>query len=671
MQNIKHFLAILLFGLILSFQSNAADKPSTAIEYIEQSFDVEKYRLELDLSSYLEYDLSGRCVIYFNWTEAPEGNSFFFNLLNNTIDSCFYYGEKVNPIQHDGQYSGDLYYSVEAHENSSIGQTDSLIIYYHTDDFRTKAYTYWGGVHLEDDVVYSLNVGIFNPYFSTSRHWMPCYDHPSDKVLTDFTFIVPEGLTMASIGMKVFDETNDGLTTTRWVSSDQCATYLFTFAAGDYAYKSYAESDLPIDIYYYSATPIKWVDDTFDQVYDMVQCYESYFGEYPFEKVGYCMTKKGSMESQTMINLASLLVNNSQVNLDGTLFTVAHELSHMWFGNMVSPLDFRETWLNEGFAVFCEALWKEYSVDYNAYLNSLEKDIHRYINFSANPEDNDFEGYLPLYDYVKNGAKSNYPWTIYQKGAAVVGMLRYEMGDEDFFAAINDYLEDHKYGNVTTEDLKTACENHYSQEENLDWFFDQWIYQGGWPKLDVNIIAEMVEVADGEQIYELKSIEIDQMQSDDFGLFENVMVEITFHPYGDGPEPQHIVLNVSQEHEEYQIDGNIRFVSYDINKGPSLRSLIEVNDAKITSIDNIANSSDIKIYPNPTDNFINIEIPKIDGEVEIILSDINGREVYSNTILSSGSINRRIPTNHYASGAYILTIKQGNSQKSYNISIAH
>ena len=160
---------------------------------------------------------------------------------------------------------------------------------------------------------------------------------------------------------------------------------------------------------------------------------------------------------------------------------VAHENAHQWWGDVVTCKNWAEIWLNEGFATYFDALYKEYALgkdefDYQVYGNqvhSLAADT-----FSRRPI------------YTTRGLTNN----TYDKGACVLHMLRYVMGENDFKKGLNIYITKHQFQNVTTEDLISSL-NEVSRDPLVDrkpqdyhWFFNQWIYKAGQPEFRVNYV---------------------------------------------------------------------------------------------------------------------------------------------------------------------------------------
>ena len=191
------------------------------------------------------------------------------------------------------------------------------------------------------------------------------------------------------------------------------------------------------------------------------------FGPYPFLNEQYGMTQLGfygAIENQT---------NTIQNSLSSSWFLISvHELAHMWFADMITCSSWNHGWVNEGFATYSEALWREYDEGVNAYHNEMAS--IRFINGGTVflEDDND-----PFQVFVS---------IIYNKGAWVLHMLRNVMGDELFFQALNDYATNNTfmYANASTQDFQAVCEDVLG--EDLDYFFEQWIYDEYYPKYEYN-----------------------------------------------------------------------------------------------------------------------------------------------------------------------------------------
>lgn len=322
-----------------------------------------------------------------------------------------------------------------------------------------SGYIWSGGIVYSGNYFWSLGC----PY--GLHKWVPCKDHPSDKAeWLDLLITVPEIYVVASNGSRIgVENNNDGTRTHHWHESYPIAPYLFCINA--YPYNEYTEyfeygdgQTMPI-MYFVPTT----VPTGFTYVETAIPVFSELFGLYPFVEEKYAIAKVtanfGAMEHQ---NCVSTSVTNGM--------TMVHELAHQWFGDKVTCMTWQHSWLNEGFATYCEALYVQETQNMTAY--------HNYMNgmqFSWN--DNltlfvtDTTDFAPIFNGI-----------VYDKGAWVNHMLRGVVGDEIYFEAVNDYLDIYAYENADTDDLKEVFETHYG--EDLDWFFEEWVYWNGHPDYD-------------------------------------------------------------------------------------------------------------------------------------------------------------------------------------------
>jgi aminopeptidase N len=298
-----------------------------------------------------------------------------------------------------------------------------------------------------------------------ARDWWPCKDMPRDKADSADVFItVPDNLTATSNGVLVSNIDNgDGTRTFHWYISYPITTYLISLAISNYQsftdwYVSLDGDSMPIVNYVYPEHYNQAVEDL-NITASAIEFYASVYGEYPFvrEKYGHSIFPwGGAMEHQCNTSYGQWLIRGDH----GYDWIVVHELSHQWFGDMISPDIWPEIWMNEGFAVFSEALWTEHLYGLEGYLDYLTYNCS--VTYPSGPiYDPD-----PLFD-------GN---TVYNKGSWVLHMLRGVMGDEAFFDGIYDYANDPRfmYGTTTTREFQAVMEQYYGAD--LGWYFDQWIW---------------------------------------------------------------------------------------------------------------------------------------------------------------------------------------------------
>jgi len=298
-----------------------------------------------------------------------------------------------------------------------------------------------------------------------ARVWFPCNDRPDDKATVDLTVTARSDLVVASNGLEIDHVDNgDGTATTRWSSQYQVATYLVVMNLSDYAYREWTYdtmdgSTMPVVAYMYPETADAGEVDLAITP-EMIEVLASRFDEYPFveEKYGNLTANfGGGMEHQTLTTIGVFFGNPWMEWLN------VHELGHQWWGDWVTCDDWRELWLNEGFATFSEFVWAEehHGDDF-------------LLQYAADADENQFfKG--PLYDNPVAFSR-----TIYDKGALVVRMLRFVVGDDAFFDGIRTYRDEFAQNSATTEGLRSVMEEASGMD--LGWFFDQWVYGANRPR---------------------------------------------------------------------------------------------------------------------------------------------------------------------------------------------
>jgi hypothetical protein len=317
------------------------------------------------------------------------------------------------------------------------------------------------------------------------------------------------------------------------------------------------------------------------------------------------------MEHPTAVTYGHVLITG-----DGQFETIlVHELSHMWFGDLISPVDWTHIWLNEGFATYVEALWSEHRWGPAGLMSFMMQHDwgHNYPNDSViRDPDSPYAAYYfhPI---------------AYHKGAWFLHMLRRWLGDDDFFASLRTYLDNPalRYGNAHTDDFRQTCEDVSGQD--LQWLFDQWLYRTTYPVYE---FAWNNDWQDGENNFR---IHLNQVQvPDPFAGADPYRVSVDFKLYGAGFDTVVTVLN-DQLDQEFVIP-----LSKDITTvilDPDHWLLHRMADAKsLPSTDDVAKAP-VRLFPaypnpfNPRCLFRWETITTTNDLVEIF--DVQGRRILS------------------------------------------
>ena len=312
------------------------------------------------------------------------------------------------------------------------------------------------------------------------RHWFPCLDEPNEKLTTEVTCRVPEGMVVLSNGRKVSEQKADGLVAVRWLQDKPHANYLVALVAGHFKKLEDRHRDVPLGFWTVPSDSPQ-AASSFEGTRDMMAFFEQETGvPYPwarYDQVCVFDFTAGGMENTTLTVLNNnTLFTPATENLRSSEGLVAHELVHQWFGNLVTCKDWSQIWLNEGFATYYEHLYDERKHGREQFLYRMWQGAR-----SISSQANDTRAIVSR-EYGR--PDDLFDWRAYGKGAWVLHMLRHELGNDLYRRCIKTYLDRHQYGSVVTEDLNAIIEELSGR--SFDQFFDQWVYHAGVPELEVD-----------------------------------------------------------------------------------------------------------------------------------------------------------------------------------------
>jgi aminopeptidase N len=302
-----------------------------------------------------------------------------------------------------------------------------------------------------------------------SPGWYPANDNPRDKATYSFEVTVPEGQQALANGRLVHRPvTHNGRTTWRWFEDSPMSPYLATATNGPFDTDFSGRVDgIPI---YNAVDPdlptAQVAKDRIATTDDVIRFYSDLYGRYPFSSVGNVVDQAPdvgyALESQTKAMYS---------NTPGQS-TFVHEMAHQWFGNAVTPVEWVDIWLNEGFARWSEWIWFERDGD-PATLTAQQQFDNNY----AQPATNTAFWNPPPGN--PGSAAAIFDGTIYTRGGMTLQALRQKIGDDAFFRILRRWYAENKYGNVTTADFIALSERVSGQQ--LDQFFEVWLYTPGKP----------------------------------------------------------------------------------------------------------------------------------------------------------------------------------------------
>jgi aminopeptidase N len=327
---------------------------------------------------------------------------------------------------------------------------------------------YRRGTHNGVPVLYTSS----QPY--NARKWWPCKDIPGDKFTADIFITCPDtiynGYPLYAVSNgKLISHVNNGngTQTFHWESTYRIASQYISLACTNYrpAEGVYTALDsvttMSVAHYVY---PESYASESQElpRTIEVMEFYASKFGEYPFLAEKYYTATWGissGMEHQTCTSMPNGNLNNPPYHRRNV-----HELAHMWFGDSVGIAHFNHLWISEGWATYCEALWKEHKLGIDEYHNQMNS----WVTSDS-------------YPIVSDNADLFQTSVVYYKAAWVHHMLRHVIGDAAFFSGAKNYAEDPnlRYGIAWSSDLQTHFETAYGS--SLSWFFDAWLYQANRP----------------------------------------------------------------------------------------------------------------------------------------------------------------------------------------------
>ena len=315
-----------------------------------------------------------------------------------------------------------------------------------------------------------------------ARHWYPCFDSPNEKFTSEVICHVPDGMTAISNGRLLSEEKSPGtgLVAFHWSQEQPHANYLITLVAGYFKKLEARHKDVPLA---FLTPPSEFPEATnsFRETREIMDFFEQEIGV-PFPWAKYyqiCVNDfvAGGMENTSATTLTdATLFTDATENIQSSQGLVAHEMAHQWFGDLVTCKDWSHIWLNEGFATYYQVLFDGHKNGPAAMLYDLYGNA-RHVTGMPNDTNS-------IVRRNFNSPSEMFGYLAYPKGGWVLHMLRSQLGEGIYRRCIQTYLERHRYGNVTSDDLRSVIEEISGR--SYDRFFDQWLYHAHYPELEVD-----------------------------------------------------------------------------------------------------------------------------------------------------------------------------------------
>jgi len=324
----------------------------------------------------------------------------------------------------------------------------------------------------------------------SSSAWFPTIDKPNQKTTQEIYMTVPDKYVTLSNGLlKESKKESNGLRTDHWVMDKRHSTYLFFMGVGEYAIVKDKWKNIPVD-YYIEKEYEPYAKQIYGNTPEMIDFFSKKLNyDYPWVKYAQISGRdyvSGAMENTTATLHGSDILQKPGQLIDENTWedTIAHELFHHWFGDLVTAESWSNLTVNESFANYSEYLWNEYKYGKDQADFHLMTDVNNYLH---NPSD--FNKNLVRFNYESR--EDVFDLVTYQKGGGILNMLRNYLGDDAFFAGMNDYLKTNEYQNAEAHQLRLSFEKVSGKD--LNWFFNQWYFGSGNPKLNYSFTFEPVK----------------------------------------------------------------------------------------------------------------------------------------------------------------------------------
>jgi aminopeptidase N len=463
----------------------------------------------------------------------------------------------------------------------STGTTVTVIITYAGSPPQAEA-AFTRSTHAGTPVIYTLS----EPF--GARDWWPCKQDLNDKIDSfDIYITCPSAYIGVSNGLLQSSTTTGGNTTRHYRHNYPIPAYLISLNVTNYVtYNIQAglgtvqNPFFPINNYLYPEGNTTTVQTAINQTVPVMNVFEEKFGFYPYrnEQYGHVQFSwGGGMEHTTMSSMGGW-----------SRSLIAHELAHQWFGDKITCGTWRDIWLNEGFAEYLAGLVVE-SLDGPASFISWKTTKINNITTASN-------GALYLTEAEALNVSRIFSSRItYNKGSMVVHMLRWKMGDANFYQAVRNYLNDSNlaFGYAITTDLKAHLEAVHGA--SLSEFFNDWVYMQGYPTY--TITAQNWGAGQAK-------ITVSQTQSDPSVTYFEMPLEIRLS--GAGGATHDVIVNHTTNGQQFIV--SVPFVVTGVTFDPN-KHIISKNNIVTLGAESFEWSATVSVYPNPTNDVLHVMMP--------------------------------------------------------------
>jgi len=598
-------------------QMNLVVNPNT------QNYDVTYHKLEFTVDPAI-YFITGQVTT--TYTALENMSSITFDMANElTVTSVTKDGIPLTLFSESG--NNELIITLTSPQQ--IGTSATVKINYSGVPPVNGFASFAAQTHNGTPVLWTLS----EPY--GARDWWPCKQDLNDKVSSiDVYITAPLQYTSVSNGLEVTQVTTGNSKTTHFHHGYAIPAYLIAIAVTNYQIftqqAGISPNNFPIVNYLYPenyTTNVSLLAETLP----IMNLFETLFETYPFhnEKYGHAQFGWGGGMEHTTVSFMG----------DFNRSLIAHELAHQWFGDKITCGTWKDIWLNEGFATYLASLVIENFDGQAAFIADKTNMINEITSSTG--------GAVYLTDTEATSVNRIFSWRLtYNKGAMVLNMLRFKLGDVKFFQALKSYLADPAlaYGYAITANLKShleAADNGNSLTE----FFNDWIYKQGYP-----IYTITAQNLTGGQV----KFVVNQTQSNTSVSYFEMPVPVRV--FGVGGQQIDLVLNNTTNGQIF-IE-NVPFAVTGVQFDPKKDIISKSSTATLVTSDFNFDQS-IQIYPNPSSNVLSIDLSEGIEIESATFYTVLGQKIMETTLQRTWDISS------FASGIHFLSVKTNKGTKQF------
>ena len=592
----------------------AAKKMTLVVNPNTLNYDITYHKLEFTVNPSAYY-ISGKVTT--TYTALANMTTLTFDLSNTLIVSSV---KKNNAPLPFTQNTNELVITLPATQTAGTEATVEVIYAGAPPQNGFFAFTSTTHGTPSTPVIYTLS----EPF--GARDWWPCKQDLNDKINSiDVYITAPSQYVSVSNGIVPEAPVINGANkTTHFHHGYPIPAYLIAIAVTNYSVYNQtagtAPNTYPIVNYIYPES-LATAQPQLAQTPLILNLYESLFEIYPFhnEKYGHAQFGWGGGMEHTTVSFMQ--------NFSRSL--IAHELAHQWFGDKITCGTWKDIWLNEGFATYVAALVIENFDGASAFVTEKGSMIANITSSNS--------GAIYLTDLQATDVNRIFSSRLtYNKGAMVLNMLRFKMGDAAFFQGIKNYLADvnlaFKY--AITPNLQAHLEAVYGS--SLTEFFNDWIYNQGYPIYNItaqNLIGGQVKFV------------VNQTQSDASVSFFEMPVPVRV--FGTGGQQLDLVLNHTTNGQIFieNVPFTITSLSFDPNK-----NIISKNSVVTLGTDDFDFDQSVLLYPNPVSNIVSVDFPNNEVVSNATFYNFLGQKIMETTSQKTWNVS------HFETGVYFIRV---------------